>query len=627
MHPRPSGIALAILALVSIGVEPAAARITPEARRVVDAYVRATGGRKAFNADRTLRVRGSIAALGLRGRFEAWTQVPDRVMTSIELGSIRIRTGYDGVRAWRTDLDSRKVTVLDGKDRDAAIADAYFQHEMWARPDQGGGDVRLGSQSYANGRVLRALEVRPPRGEARRLWLDARSGLVVRMVSRRDQHEWSESMSDYRTLAGRLRALTTESGDPTVPASYQRLSVDSAWVEAGVDTQLFSPPESPLGARRWFKEDGVASFPFRYGTRHIWVRASLNGGPVADFLLDTGATYTSIDSVYAARIGLKPEGASLVQGMAGAGSASFAHVKSLELHGGNGDGVEVDGLRVAVIDVAADLEPMLWRETMGLIGSDVIGRFVLEIDYDRQILTLRDPRTFEYRGEGKAIPLAIVDGIPAIEATLDDDCKGTFLVDLGNSFNVNVHGSMVRKCRLFGTRRKQIELYGGGFAGAFSTTLCRLRTIQIGSFRWEEPIAALSLTTSGVAGSQEIAGNLGNGVLERFVCTFDYERRVLHLEPGRRYAEPDRFPRSGTTLVKLGDRVVAGGVTPGSAAEAAGLRPLDEVTAIDGKPILKFTPEQLDRLFIEGEVGTTHSITVRRDGVKSTLTLRLADVL
>ena len=626
MHAPSRAIALA-LAIAWLDAGRVAASITPEAQRVVDAYVEATGGRDAFEAERTLHVRGTIQAIGLKGSFESWSAAPNRIVTSVVLGSMRFQRGFDGKTAWQTELGSKKVTVLDGHDREEAVADAWFQHEMWARPDQGGGSVTTASRAFGDRGSQVALEIRPPVGESRRFWFDQKSGRVTRVVSRRDQHEWSEGLADYRTLGGRVRALTTECGDAATGAGYQRLHVDSVWVNVEADSGLFTAPAATLGSRRWLQRSNLATIPFRYGTQHVWVRASINGAPPADFLLDTGASTTALDSAYAARLGLLPEGATLVQGMGGAGSAAYAQVRTLRMAGPDGDGIEVGGLRVALLDVSRDLEPVLWRRAAGLIGYDVISRFVLEIDYDQKKLTLRDPASFHYEGKGAALPLTLTDNVPTVRVQLDDGCAGDFLVDLGNGFNVNVHGSLVRRCRLFGRKRKEVELWGGGFAGSFATTLCRLGSIAVGPYRWEEPIAALSLTTSGIAGSREIAGNLGNGALERFKCTFDYERRTLWLEPGKRYGQRDRFPRSGTTLVRLGDRVVAGGVTRGSAADAAGIQPLDEVTAIDGRPILRYSPEELDRLFLDGPVGSTHSITVRRRGVRRTHTLKLADVL
>lgn len=116
-------------------------------------------------------------------------------------------------------------------------------------------------------------------------------------------------------------------------------------------------------------------------------------------------------------------------------------------------------------------------------------------------------------------------------------------------------------------------------------------------------------------------------MLERFKCIFDYERRRLYLEPGARYAERDRYSRMGAYLLRVHDRVFAQGVVRGSSADEAGPADADEVVEIDGRAASSFTAEELDRLFVDGQVGSTHTLTVLRDLKPKKLTLRLEDVI
>jgi S1-C subfamily serine protease len=73
--------------------------------------------------------------------------------------------------------------------------------------------------------------------------------------------------------------------------------------------------------------------------------------------------------------------------------------------------------------------------------------------------------------------------------------------------------------------------------------------------------------------------------------------------------------------------VVAWGVVRGSPADSAGLKDSDEVLEIDGRPAQSFTPEELDRMFVDGDVGATHTLKVMRDYRAATLTVTLQDVI
>jgi hypothetical protein len=272
---------------------------------------------------------------------------------------------------------------------------------------------------------------------------------------------------------------------------------------------------------------------------------------------------------------------------------------------------------------------VLWRKMAGLIGYDFLGRFVVEIDYDKQVVTFRDPEHFTYHGAGAAIDMKLMGGIPIITVGFDHGCSGEFLVDVGNAFSVVVHGSLVKDCRLFSrvTDRKQVKIYGGGVGGAFQSWLCRLDTLSVGPFSIVQPIVALSLSTHGMVGSENYGGNIGSGELERFKCTFDYARRKLYLEPGAGYRERDRYSRIGAYLLRAHERVFAWGVVHGSPADEAGLKDDDEVVEIDGRAAKTFTPEELDRLFVDGEIGSTHTMMVLHELKPTKITLTLHDVI
>ncbi|TMQ73650.1 MAG: PDZ domain-containing protein [Candidatus Eisenbacteria bacterium] len=633
LPPAGHAVTLVALVLVAVGIGDGRASLTPQAQAIVDHYVAATGGAAALAAEPALHTRGRIQAAKLSGTVEQWTQIPDRLATRLDLGTLRLRMGYDGHVAWRTDLSSRRVQILEGKDLEAMASDAYFENEMWARPDQGGGQVTFGTTSYRDGQAFHSLVVTPPLGPLRRLWFSEKTGLITRVVTRKDQVESETWRSEYQVLAGRKRATLDDAVDQSLAFLYDeapvaRVFTDSAWVAAGESTR-FAPPEAPQPATRWLKSQGVAQVPFRYGSRHVWIKVSINGAPPADFLLDTGCSATAIDRGYAERIGLGHEGDFGVQGMGGHASEAIAPVRSITVSGPDGDGVTLRDFKVGVLDLADGAEAVLWRRASGLLGADFLSRFAVEIDYDHETVAFHDSASFVYHGTSAPIDIRLMSGIPTIPVRLDDGCEGQFLVDVGNSFGMIVHGSLVKGCRIFTKTlgRKEVRTFGGGIGSGFQSWLCRLDTLRIGPYAVAQPIAGLTLSTHGMVGSEDYGGNLGNGVLQRFRCTFDYAHRKLYLDPGKRFAEPDRYSRIGAYLIREPHRVLAWGIVHGSAADEAGLKEADVVVAIDGRPATSYTPEELDHLFVDGEVGSTHTLEVLRDFKPTRLTVTLQDVI
>ncbi len=617
------------LALVCLLAGPGAAASLDEARAVVERYVTVTGGRVALAADTVLHLRGRVTDAGVQGTFETWQRGTRHVLSTEHMGLLRTKTGFDGERAWQTDFTSKKIGPLEGKDLEALRAETWFAAEEWARDTTC--HITLGSASFLSGRSLQAVEVTPPEGGLRKtLWFDKKSGLLARITHRRDQYDWNEDLSGWKLLAGRKRATVCTIGLPQFVSSYRRTDIDSVWAElpkAPDPEAAFSPPATTAAPVSWLGSRGKVELPFQYRRGHVWVMLAINGQPPAEFVLDTGAFNTCLDRNYARSIGLNAEGEYLAEGVGGYDTFGFTRLQSLRWAVPTGKGVELRDLRAGVIELQSGLSSVEWGRTAGLLGYDVLSRFTLELDFDRQVLTLCDPATYEHTGPGTPIPMTLHGNVPSVEMTLNGRCRGTYIVDVGNASVLSVGAEQVLKCGLLGIKHKEVQHWVGGIGGAFVETVCRLDSLELGPFRFSEPVAGLTTHHQGGAGSKEIQGNIGTTVLERFRCTFDYAHGTLWLQPGVRYAQREAFTRSGLWFTRWAGVVIVFGIVKDSPAAEAGLKVRDVLRAINGKPIERWTPEQLDQLLQDGPAGSIVKLTYERELREETVELMLADVL
>jgi hypothetical protein len=613
-------------ALIALAAPRAGAAITPEARAVVERHIEAAGGRALLEGARSSHVRATLRAFGLTGSTETWAQWPDRRASATMLGPFSLKDGFDGEVAWRID-PSGKLVLLDGRNRDDALASAWFENERWLDPDQGGGTVSIAGVETDSLGTFDVLELTPPRGRSRRLYVDRATGYVVRATTKQDAQGIVSTFSDFRRTAGRMLAHTTRTSVVGMPANDLVVTVDSVAFGVPLDPVVFATPEPPATPITWLKTPGRAALPIRYTAKHVWLRASINGHPPADFLFDTGASITVLDSAYAHSIGVESVGRLQGQGAGSTGSGAFGLVQSIRAAGEDGDGVELTDQRVALLALNRDLAPFFWRDIAGVIGYTFISRFVNEIDYDGERLVLHDPSTYAYTGKGATLPLTLAGTMPVTHATLDGRYAGDFRIDVGSSSTVDLHGPFVKRHGLEGKAKKRIEVTGGGFGGTFTSVLTRMKGFALGPYAWKDPLVVLSRADRGAFASTDYAGNIGNGILERFRCVFDYERRQLHLEPGTRFGKRDGFSRSGVQLALMDGVVKAMQVLPGSPAETAGLRVGDEVASIDGRPARDWGPDGVRDLFETGAVGTEHVLIARRDGNELRLTMKLRELI
>jgi hypothetical protein len=615
--------ALALGAMAALSPTPSRAAITPDAQPVVDRYLQVTGGAAALSAEHATHARFTLTAFGLTGLVESWSRLPSSGASVTSIGPFTLREGDDGKVAWRIDQNGRHAE-LGGTDLDQTRAATWYENEMWARPGQGGGDVRRVGADHDSLGSYTVLEATAPNGHPRRLWFDDRTGLLVRSVQRDDARDVTDVLSDYRRIAGRMRPGRTVIRVANMPLNDATMTLDTLWVNETLPDTVFTSREASPEAVHYHGGERHATIPFEYAARHVWLKVSVNGGPFADFLLDTGASITVLDSAFAAAHGISAQGHVQVAG-AGSdqGGASFSEIRSLFVPGPDGEGIELGAEKVAVLSLAPHLEPFFWRKVAGVLGYDFICRFAMTLDYDATTVTFTDPESFQPPAGATRLPFELASNIPVIEARLDSSLTGRFRLDVGSGSTVDLHGPFVRAHDLENRTGTKLTALGGGFGGTFSGDITRMKRLDIGPFGWDDPIVILSGATQGGLASEDYAGNIGNQVLERFQVTFDYTHKTAWLKPGSRYTKRDEFSLAGLQLARFDGAVRAMNVLAGSPAERAGLREGDEVLAVDGRTMKEWTFDALDAMFERGQPGSQHKIEYRRDGKKKSVKLTL----
>lgn len=125
------------------------------------------------------------------------------------------------------------------------------------------------------------------------------------------------------------------------------------------------------------------------------------------------------------------------------------------------------------------------------------------------------------------------------------------------------------------------------------------------------------LTGSGATGGNEDSGNIGIG----FAIPINQARQIGRLLIKDGYAT---YPVINATVASdnSGDGVLVSSVTPGGAADRAGLRPEDIVTSIDGQPVAQ--AEDLIVAVRNHRPGDRVTLRYDRDGDSHLIKLTLA---
>src|SRR5256885_8975130 len=133
----------------------------------------------------------------------------------------------------------------------------------------------------------------------------------------------------------------------------------------------------------------------------IYVPAIVNGDS-AWLMFDTGLSRTGLDRDWA-----KSVGATRL-----ADTGATAVLRSLWL----GD-LRLDDYRTALYPLAG-LSEASGRLQQGLLGHDVLHRFVVEIDYPTRRVRLLDAASYRYAGPGSAVPFTPDADLPLLRARI-----------------------------------------------------------------------------------------------------------------------------------------------------------------------------------------------------------------
>ena len=355
-----------------------------------------------------------------------------------------------------------------------------------------------------------------------------------------------------------------------------------------------------------------AAVAFQLVNHHIVVDASVEGRSGLSFMLDTGNKFAIIDLARAREMGIALGAAVKAQGTSGSIEAYQVTRGSLSLDGLAGF---TQPLRVAL--PLRHLAPRLGRHLDGLIGSDFIEAFVVEIDYLGRAITWHDRDTFRYTGPGRALPLRFTSGgHPVIDGTIHtagaEPVAVAVMLDLGSGSAIELNAPFVAAHRLIEASHT-VEAQGvAGAAGASRGRIGRLIALTVGPYRFDRPLAFLSQDQTGTNATSTIDGRLGSRIAGRFKVFLDYRRSQIILEPNERFAQPLDQATSGLVITAGGadfKRFEIAEVLEASPGAAAGFRQGDVLQTIDKRATGDMTLSELLAVF---ERAGTYRVRIRR---------------
>jgi len=364
--------------------------------------------------------------------------------------------------------------------------------------------------------------------------------------------------------------------------------------------------------------------PFEFINKHIFIPVRVNDSRPLWFVLDTGDQYAVINSDTANSLGLKLRGQVRVGG-AGSQTLTGAFVDDAKF--------VLQGLKGFIQPVTlalpiGHLAPRLGQDFDGIIGSEFISQFVVEIDYQARVLRLHNKDHFNYTGPGEAVPIKFRYSHPILEAEVTPQggtpIKGDFVLDIGAGHALALYSPFVRQHGLLNETKTIRSLGAAGAGGETTGRVGRITSLKMGRFVIKEPITFFSEDKAGALASSALSGNIGTRVASKFRVFLDYGRKRIIFEPNSTFSDPFNNSSAGISVIAEGNdyrTFKITGVLENSPAQEAGLQKDDVIIGVDDHTSSNLTLSHLNDLF---EQPVRRKLTIRRANstVEITLTPR-----
>ena len=273
------------------------------------------------------------------------------------------------------------------------------------------------------------------------------------------------------------------------------------------------------------------------------------------------------------------------------------------------------------------MAPRFGQDFDGIIGSEFIKQFVLEIDYQARVIKLYDKDRFVYSGPGESIPITLNSaGHPIIEAEVTPvggaPVTGKFVFDVGSGGALALYSPFVIRQNLLGQNLQTIKAIGiGGAGGEVTARIGRVSRLKIGRFDINRPITVFAEDKTGAFADPTLVGNIGQQIAGKFRLLLDYSHNRIIFEPNKSFDESFDRALGGLALVAEGKDYRTFRVTDvleNSPGTEAGLQKDDVITAIDGKAAADLSLTRIIELF---ERPVAYKLVVQRGAKTLQVTL------
>lgn len=271
--------------------------------------------------------------------------------------------------------------------------------------------------------------------------------------------------------------------------------------------------------------------PFEYFNQHIYLTIRVNGTPGMVFLLDSGSNKNILNLRTLHQLGMEPGNVQQERKVGfGDGRVRVARDEKVV--------AELNSIQIAdtmsVVDLS-EFERHFHHPIDGMLGFPFFQDFIVQLDFEHQLLSIFPRDSYSYRGSGIKMKLLSNDSFATIPVKIAGSPYATHtarvIVDTGSSMTMLLYKRFAPRLNLDTSvfQSKSGEAYG--LNGYYAADRGSIYSLQIENTMMREvPVDFISKNNE-IHPDKTVAGIIGNGILQAFqVVIFDFPHRNIIFE-------------------------------------------------------------------------------------------------
>jgi hypothetical protein len=238
-----------------------------------------------------------------------------------------------------------------------------------------------------------------------------------------------------------------------------------------------------------------------------------------------------------------------------------------------------------------ELRNYLGTDVHGILGYELFSRFIIQIDYEKKLLTFTTPDKFRKPRKFQTLPMKIEDTKPYIISPISfqdgTTMNAKLLMDSGAS-----HGLMLDPAtdqRIIVPEHVVSSVIGRGLGGEIVGKVGRIKSIEFGTYKLNNAIANFpdpnSYSDSIKIGNVFRNGAVGGEIMSRFTVIFNFPQEEIYIKKNASFKKGFHYNLSGLIVKAKGSQLNVFEVTEvrkQSVADKAGIQAGDIITSING---------------------------------------------